>query len=160
MDRSGKDLEKCRVRFVNTTARTVNLVWLDEAGKRETRETLFPQTATSVLTFRGHPWIFVDADNGERLAVKTGDARSGDRTAFFEYDRHVAALRQSGECGEERARQLEEGRTFMPVLIEQFLDPLSTIALKTIRTVLTKKEDCFCLDVPQKVQFELAQSFP
>ncbi len=156
VDRSGQSAEECYVRFVNTTQRAVKLVWLDDKGRRVPRRTLSAQTAHSVFTYRTHPWIFLDAETGERLAAKRGPrARSG----FFESGDHLRALRSSGECSEERARQLEEGRGLICVFIQPAVDGLRTLALRTVRRTLQRKEDCFCLDVPQKVQFELAQMF-
>lgn len=34
-----------------------------------------------------------------------------------------------------------------------------SLALNTVRRCVAKKEDCFCLEVPQSMQFELAQMF-
>ncbi len=105
---------------------------------------------------RGHPWIFLDAETGERLAAKCGP-RS--RSGFFEVSNHLEALRAGGELSEARVRQLEEGRGLVVTFIQPAVDGLRTLALRTVRRTLVRKEDCFCLDVPQKVQFELAQMF-
>ena len=163
VERSGSDQEsssnspECRVRFVNTTQRPVKLVWLDDRGRRVVRGTLAAQTAHSVLTRRTHPWIFLDAETGERLAAKRGDG--GSRSGFFESGSHLRALREAGECSEERARQLAGGHGLICVFILPSVDGLRTLAIRTVRSRLNRKEDCFCLDVPQKVQFELAQMF-
>ena len=53
VERSGEDSsEECYVRFVNTTQRSVRLVWLDGRGKRVPRVTLAAQTAHSLFTYR------------------------------------------------------------------------------------------------------------
>ena len=52
VERSGRSTSSCRVRFVNTTQKTVDLIWLDHQGQRVTYRSLAPQTACSVHTFK------------------------------------------------------------------------------------------------------------
>ena len=52
VERSGRSTSSCRVRFVNTTQKTVDLIWLDHQGQRVTYKSLAPQTACSVHTFK------------------------------------------------------------------------------------------------------------
>ena len=58
------------VRFVNVTERRVNVVWLNYEGERVHYKTLQPQHFVDVNTFVGHPWIFQDADTGDKLVVQ------------------------------------------------------------------------------------------
>mgnify|MGYP003312824701 CR=1 FL=1 len=44
--------ERYTVRFVNTTEKSVDLIWLDFKGEKVTYQTLSPQTAYSVFTFK------------------------------------------------------------------------------------------------------------
>ena len=40
------------VRFVNTTDKTIDVIWLDFTGQKVTYQTLSPQTAWSVYTYK------------------------------------------------------------------------------------------------------------
>ena len=42
--------ERYSVRFVNTTDKTIDVIWLDFTGQKVTYQTLSPQTAWSVYT--------------------------------------------------------------------------------------------------------------
>ena len=58
------------VRFVNLTVRKVDIVWLNYEGARVRYKTLKPEQFVDVNTFVGHPWIFRDADTGDKLMVQ------------------------------------------------------------------------------------------
>lgn len=58
------------VRFVNQTLRKVDIVWLNYEGARVRYKTLQPDQFVDVNTFVGHPWIFRDADTGDKLMVQ------------------------------------------------------------------------------------------
>ena len=49
---SVKSTERFTVRFVNTTDKCVDVIWLDFEGQPVTYETLQPQTAWSVYTYK------------------------------------------------------------------------------------------------------------
>ena len=148
----------CYVRFVNTSYKTVDLIWLDYEGKGVKTRSLLPQTAHSILTYHLHPWIFVDSDNRERLTVKKADGSKG---LFFEAQNYLNSLKKfAGEkYSKEKLNEFYEGRALFCVFIETPVDRLRFLAFKTVRKCLKKKEDCFCLEVPQPIQFELAQTF-
>lgn len=68
--RSGRSQIHSFVRFVNLTLRKVDIVWLNYEGARVRYKTLHPGQFVDVNTFVGHPWIFRDADTGDRLMVQ------------------------------------------------------------------------------------------
>ena len=49
---SARSTERFTVRFVNTTDKCVDVIWLDFEGQPVTYETLQPQTAWSVYTYK------------------------------------------------------------------------------------------------------------
>ena len=51
VDCSARSTERFTVRFVNTTDKCVDVIWLDFEGQPVTYETLQPQTAWSVYTY-------------------------------------------------------------------------------------------------------------
>lgn len=68
--RSGRSQIHSFVRFVNLTVRKVDIVWLNYEGARVRYKTLLPDQFVDVNTYVGHPWIFRDADTGDRLMVQ------------------------------------------------------------------------------------------
>lgn len=154
-ERSLRSDDKCYVRFVNTTQLTVDLVWLDYQGQRVKHRSLAPQTAHSVLTYHTHPWIFLDAETHRRLAIKKRRVKAD----FFESGDFLAALREGAEYTPEQVQGLADGRGLICVFIQLPVDDLRSLALKTVRRCIERKEDCFCLRMPQPLQFELAQMF-
>ncbi|KAK7095242.1 von Hippel-Lindau disease tumor suppressor-like [Littorina saxatilis] len=67
---SGRSQVHSFVRFVNQTLRKVDIVWLNYEGARVRYKTLQPDQFVDVNTFVGHPWIFRDADTGDKLMVQ------------------------------------------------------------------------------------------
>jgi von Hippel-Lindau disease tumor supressor len=67
--RAGRSLIYSFVRFINKTLRRVDIVWLNYEGARVKYKTIQPEQFVDVNTFVGHPWIFRDADSGDRLVV-------------------------------------------------------------------------------------------
>jgi uncharacterized protein (TIGR03437 family) len=67
------------VEFVNTTAQTVLVYWLDYVGVRELYHTLAPGTSFVQATFYTHPWMITDVNNNciaaYQPAVSAGIAR-------------------------------------------------------------------------------------
>lgn len=51
---SARSTKRFTVRFVNTTDKCVDVIWLDFEGQPVTYETLQPQTAWSVYTYEVH----------------------------------------------------------------------------------------------------------
>lgn len=51
------------VNFSNNTGRTVNVIWIDYDGKRQTYKTLRNNEVYEQQTFVGHPWLIVDGNN-------------------------------------------------------------------------------------------------
>ena len=58
------------IRFQNRTDRQVDIIWLNYEGARVKYRTLCANDFVDVNTFVGHPWIFIDAESGERLVVE------------------------------------------------------------------------------------------
>ena len=52
IDCSVESVEHYTVRFVNTTEKSIDLIWLDFKGEQVTYKTLSPQTAYSVFTYK------------------------------------------------------------------------------------------------------------
>ena len=151
--RSGEDTEeKCYVRFINATASPVEVIWLDYHGAKVKYGNLSSKAAQTFYTFHGHPWIFQDCETKERLAIQ----KSGSKSDYFEV---ISFLRGSDSFSDLEKRDLAAGKTVICVFIVQPVDKLRHLALKTVRKCLVKKEDCFVLEVPQSMQFELAEIY-
>ena len=58
------------VRFVNKTTYNVDTIWINYEGQRSRYKTLRPNEFVDVNTYVGHPWIFLDADTGNRMVVQ------------------------------------------------------------------------------------------
>lgn len=142
------------VRFVNTTAKTVDLIWLDHEGKRVLYRSMSPQTAHSVRTYEKHPWIFRDGD--ESLVIEKYRGVKGE---YFESDDYLRSLSDCPDYSAEQRLALADGKAIICVMITLPVEDLRHLALRTVRKRLAKKEDAFCIEVPQAVQFELAQMF-
>lgn len=149
--------ERYSVRFVNTTDKTIDVIWLDFTGQKVTYQTLSPQTAWSVYTYKTHPWIFRDSSNpNEKLVIKKHQSKSD----FFECSDFLADLQSSAEFNSDQHNSLLNGNRPMCVLIQLPVEDLRQLALRTVRKQLPRKEDCFCLNIlPQQIQFELARMF-
>ena len=57
------------IRFVNRTQRRVDIIWLNHEGVSVHYKTLPSQNWVDVNTYVGHPWIFRDANTGDKLVV-------------------------------------------------------------------------------------------
>ena len=68
--KSKKSVHYSFLRFMNKTKRRVDIVWLNYEGVRVKYQTLRPDQFVDINTFAGHPWVFFDADTGDRLVVQ------------------------------------------------------------------------------------------
>jgi len=150
---SARSTERFTVRFVNTTDKCVDVIWLDFEGQPVTYETLQPQTAWSVYTYKTHPWIFRDSNcPNERLVVKKNKVKRG----YFECGDFLNELKYNREYN-----NIINGEVPICVLIQlPVVEDLRQLALKTVKGHINRKEDCFCLNIlPQQIQFEIAEMF-
>ncbi|GAA2552189.1 hypothetical protein GCM10010435_23070 [Winogradskya consettensis] len=67
--RFAKDGPETQVAFVNTTAGTVSISWLDTDGKRVEYATLKPGDTYTQQTYVGHFWVAARTDDGTAIAV-------------------------------------------------------------------------------------------
>lgn len=156
--RSGDESEEeggCYVRFINATNNPIEVIWLDHHGAKVKYGNLSTQAAQTFYTYRGHPWIFRDCESKKRLAIQ----KSGSSRAKSDYFEVIAYLRGSDSFTDSEKEDLAQGKRVICVFVVQPVDKLRHLALKTVRRCLAKKEDCFVLEVPQSMQFELAQIF-
>ena len=70
-----------------------------------------------------------------------------------------SCLSASPDFSREHRQSLATGNGIICVFIQLPVEDLRQLALRTVRQNVSKKEDCFCLDVPLSIQFELAQMF-
>ena len=68
-------------------------------------------------------------------------------------------LSSSPDFSLQQRQALASGNGTICVFIQLPVEDLRQLALRTVRQNVSKKEDCFCLDVPLSIQFELAQMF-
>lgn len=66
-------LEQTFVFFHNSTQRCINLYWMDFNGSQDFFTMLKPGAGIKANTFVTHPWIFRDAQTGQRMQVKHQD---------------------------------------------------------------------------------------
>jgi len=137
-----------RVKFINTTNKNVDLFWLNYEGQKVKVSTLGPLSGFQINARPFHPWIFRDADTSEPLVIKKLNVKG----TYFEIVDYLRSIRK---------KQLASrgNNTTLSVFIQQPIDELRTLALRTVRQKLVQKEDCFSLDVPISIQFELAKMF-
>lgn len=58
----------CRVTFCNLTRRRVKPVWVNYEGEPHPYPIIEPDSGGSrMITYLGHPWLFIDADTDDRL---------------------------------------------------------------------------------------------
>ena len=69
--RSGPSQVCSLVRFINTTQRSIDIIWLNYEGIGVVYRTVRPRQYVDVNTFVGHPWIFRDSATGDRMCVQT-----------------------------------------------------------------------------------------
>jgi alpha-tubulin suppressor-like RCC1 family protein len=71
------------IKFVNTTAQTLRVYWLDFSGQRVLYNTLAPSQSYFQLTFLTHPWVVTDAA-GTALAIfqPDGDVDVSEASSF------------------------------------------------------------------------------
>ena len=70
-----------------------------------------------------------------------------------------SCLSSSPDFSLQQRQALASGNGTICVFIQLPVEDLRQLALRTVRQNVSKKEDCFCLDVPLSIQFELAQMF-
>ena len=70
-----------------------------------------------------------------------------------------SCLSASPDFSREHRQSLATGNGIICVFIQLPVEDLRQLSLRTVRQNVSKKEDCFCLDVPLSIQFELAQMF-
>ena len=68
--KSGPSMVHSFVRFLNCTARRVDVVWLNHGGVGIKYRALGPNQWVDVNTYVGHPWIFRDSATGDKLVVQ------------------------------------------------------------------------------------------
>ena len=156
VSRSGDSSHVVYVRFANVSQRHVRLVWLDFEGKAVASRVLAPDSAHSLVTYFSHPWLFFDVDTDERLFAVNAD---GSKSAVFEADAFINGLERERKYEEKRIDDFRQGKALICVFIDSAVDKLRTLAFKKLRSCLRRKEDCFGLEVPQAIQFELARKF-
>lgn len=67
--RSLNSLEKCYIRFVNLTNRTIDVIWIDYTGRYIQYKRLNPRVYLDIDTFKTHPWIAIDSNTKDRLHI-------------------------------------------------------------------------------------------
>ena len=70
-----------------------------------------------------------------------------------------SCLSSSPDFNLQQRQALASGNGTICVFIQLPVEDLRQLALRTVRQNVSKKEDCFCLDIPLSIQFELAQMF-
>jgi hypothetical protein len=62
--RSIDSKSKATINFSNNTGRTINVVWIDYEGKRQTYKSLKRGEVYEQQTFVGHPWLITETNGG------------------------------------------------------------------------------------------------
>ncbi|XP_049788907.1 von Hippel-Lindau disease tumor suppressor [Schistocerca nitens] len=143
--RSLKATNSAFLRFINSTERKVDVVWMNYQGQHVKFKTLLPGTFFDANTYESHPWLFIDADTRDRLVVKSKDVYLPEPW-FKQYERipiPIAALPMRIE------------RTKVYITIPVF--PLRQRALQIVRDMLQRPEDAFKLEIPTTLQKQLAR---
>ncbi|XP_065167055.1 protein Vhl [Atheta coriaria] len=65
--RSRECLERSYVRFVNTTNRTIEIIWLNYTGQRIRYQLIGARSYANIDTFKTHPWIAQDVLTKDRM---------------------------------------------------------------------------------------------
>lgn len=67
--RSLNSLEKCYVRFINTTERCVDVFWINYSGVRVNYRLLNKGRYVDVSTYKTHPWIVKDTATKDMMLI-------------------------------------------------------------------------------------------
>ncbi|KAH3886585.1 von Hippel-Lindau disease tumor suppressor-like [Dreissena polymorpha] len=70
---STKSLRHSFVRFCNASKVIVDVFWINYEGKSVLYKRLLPYKWMDVNTFEGHPWIFLNAQTGDKMVVANND---------------------------------------------------------------------------------------
>ena len=129
--RSGESDFKFCVRFVNSTARTALLIWLDHSGREVRHRRMAPQTAHSIITYAKHPWIAEDADTGERLAVQKYNGVKSRRFEAVDFIQGIAEAKTASYSAAE-VSQFVEGKRLICAFITNPVDELKHLAIRYV----------------------------
>jgi len=137
--RSRNSTRNAYIRFLNTTNRRVDVIWINYEGVRVKYKTLEPTEHFDVTSFVNHPWIFRDAETHTKLVVS-----SNSREVF--------------DCPEPVYVKLKEGlvkptRSIVTITLPLF--PLREIALQSIQRTISNPADIYKLEMPASLQKEL-----
>ena len=132
VSRSGESDFKFCVRFVNSTARTALLIWLDHSGREVRHRRMAPQTAHSIITYAKHPWIAEDADTGERLAVQKYNGVKSRRFEAVDFIQGIAEAKTASYSAAE-VSQFVEGKRLICAFITNPVDELKHLAIRYVK---------------------------
>ncbi|XP_060695746.1 von Hippel-Lindau-like protein [Hemiscyllium ocellatum] len=120
--------------FVNRTLRTARPWWINFEGVPRNYDDIPPGGALRMCTYRTHPWVFRDADTGDKLLIKNGEIYFPTST---QYD--------------------EDGPIYIPVHVTVPVYSLKNCCLQCIRKHV-KSEDYTKLELPKSLHTDLKSS--
>lgn len=67
--RSLRSVDKCHVRFVNKTTRSVDIIWVDFAGRYIKYSSLQRGQFVDITTYKTHPWAALDSNTKDHMLI-------------------------------------------------------------------------------------------
>ncbi|XP_067906573.1 von Hippel-Lindau-like protein isoform X2 [Heterodontus francisci] len=124
------------VTFVNRTPRTARPWWINFNGLPQNYDDIPPRETLDMRTYRTHPWVFRDADTGDKLLINKDEVYF---PTSAQYD--------------------EDDPIYIPVYITVPVYSLKDCCLQCIRKQV-KLEDYTKLELPMSLHADLKNSPP
>ncbi|XP_051885906.1 von Hippel-Lindau-like protein [Pristis pectinata] len=122
------------VRFVNLTQRTARPWWIDFNARPQNYDDIAPGGTLHMCTYRTHPWVFRDANTGDKLLINN-DEIYFPTSALYDGNKPI----------------------YLPIYITFPVYSLKDCCLQCIRKHV-KLEDYIKLEIPQSLQTDLKNS--
>ncbi|XP_048405284.1 von Hippel-Lindau-like protein isoform X1 [Stegostoma tigrinum] len=132
--RSLRSDEATFVKFVNRTLRNARPWWINFDGIPQSYADIPPGGVLHMRTYRTHPWVFRDADTGDKLLIKNDEI-------YFPTSKQYD----------------EDGPTYIPVDVTIPVYSLKNCCLQRIRKHM-KSDDYTKLELPKSLHTDLKNS--
>lgn len=135
--------ERCYIRFINKTARTVNVLWIDFGARFIKYTPLTNGQFVDVNTYRYHRWVAVDTKTCDALLLN----------GMFKYEPQTSQQYISEHVRANRDRVPEKLRILVYITVPLY--SLYLKALLTVRDHVNNEEDVEGLELAKHIKEHL-----